>query len=39
MQHAFPLTIQNKYGERITFLGLQSDKLLLEAFCEPKKPF
>ena len=35
MQHSFPFSIETKYGERINFLRMEGDKLLLEGFCEP----
>ena len=35
MQHSFPFSIETKYGERINFLGMEGDKLLLEGFCKP----
>ena len=35
MQHSFPFSIETKYGERINFLRMEGDKLLLEGFCTP----
>ena len=35
MQHPFPFSIETKYGERINFLRMEGDKLLLEGFCTP----
>ena len=35
MQHSFPISIETKYGERINFLRMEGDKLLLEGFCTP----
>lgn len=35
MQHQFPCSIETKYGEKITFLGMEGDRLILEGFCAP----
>lgn len=35
MQHQFPFSIETKYGEKITFLRMEGNKLLLEGFCAP----
>lgn len=36
MQHTFPHTIETKYGEKINFLRMEGDTLLLEGFCKPQ---
>ncbi len=35
MQHQLPFSIETKYGEKITFLRMEGNKLLLEGFCAP----
>ena len=35
MQYQFPFSIETKYGEKINFLGMDGDRLLLEGFCKP----
>jgi len=35
MQYQFPFTIETKYGEKINFLRMEGDRLLLEGFCAP----
>ena len=35
MQSQFPFSIQTKYGEKITFLRMEGNRLLLEGFCKP----
>lgn len=35
MQQPFPFSIETQYGERINFLSMEGDKLLLEGFCKP----
>ena len=35
MQHRFPISIETKYGEKINFLGMEGERLLLEGFCAP----
>lgn len=35
MQYQFPFTIETKYGEKINFLRMDGDRLLLEGFCAP----
>ncbi len=36
MNIPFPHTIESKYGERITFLRMEGERLILEGFCTPK---
>ncbi len=35
MHNQFPFTIETKYGEKINFLRMEGDRLILEGFCEP----
>ncbi len=35
MSHQFPHTIETKYGEKINFLRMDGNRLLLEGFCKP----
>ncbi len=35
MKYQFPFSIETKYGEKITFLGMEGDRLILEGFCAP----
>ncbi|MFM9950660.1 MAG: cupin domain-containing protein [Saprospiraceae bacterium] len=35
MHNQFPFTIETKYGEKINFLRMEGEKLILEGFCEP----
>ena len=35
MQYQFPHTIESKYGEKITFLRMEGERLILEGICKP----
>jgi mannose-6-phosphate isomerase-like protein (cupin superfamily) len=35
MQYQFPFSIETKYGEKIQFLAMEGNKLILEGFCKP----
>jgi hypothetical protein len=35
MSYKFPHTIETKYGEKINFLRMDGNRLLLEGFCKP----
>ena len=35
MQYQLPLTIETKYGEKINFLRMEGNRLILEGFCKP----
>ncbi|MBP6811238.1 MAG: cupin domain-containing protein [Saprospiraceae bacterium] len=35
MQYQFPFTIETKYGEKINFLRMEGERLILEGFCKP----
>ncbi len=35
MQYQYPFSIETKYGEKINFLGMEGDRLILEGFCAP----
>src|SRR5688572_22428058 len=36
MEHQFPLTIENSIGEKLTFLKIESGRLLVENYVAPK---
>ncbi len=35
MQYQFPFSIETKYGEKINFLRMEGNRLILEGFCKP----
>ena len=35
MPHSFPFSIETQYGEKIIFLRMEGERLLLEGFCKP----
>lgn len=35
MYNQFPRTIETKYGEKINFLRMEGERLILEGFCKP----
>jgi mannose-6-phosphate isomerase-like protein (cupin superfamily) len=35
MHHPFPFSIENKYGEKITFQRLEGNRLIVDGYCAP----